>query len=331
MLGEADGSALASLLGGAPSLAIYRHLWRIVVRESEGRRNRGDSLATLFAIPVVIVASASGSAKTPVRLPGVLADPGALAGVLRDHGALAGNQTLALASALVGTDAIDLGRLPGLLAASARVGGTESFAPIALAPVAIEVHAGEAAHLRYLVGSAIAATGATLTRDGTMGRWGLPLSKALIAQLAEPGVTLVALPRPAMSLPVAVARGSAAHREVALQLFASHALRELRAQFGEPIAVISAHAAMDAPGRGELRLSLSSPLSPRDAQGFRCPLHPGEAVADVATMLVDLLRDCRVSDIRIVSGVHADRETVTGGPLLFKPDTIPRGARVLLQ
>ena len=71
-------------------------------------------------------------------------------------------------------------------------------------------------------------------------------------------------------------------------------------------------------------------VSPRDAQGFRCPLHPGEAVADVATALIDLLRDCRVADIRVVDGVHGDREPVTGGPLLFKPETIPPGARVLM-
>ena len=73
----------------------------------------------------------------------------------------------------------------------------------------------------------------------------------------------------------------------------------------------------------------TSPLSPRDAQGFRCPLYAGERVADVATMLVDLLRDCRVADVRILAGVHPDREPLTGGPMLFKPDTIPVAARLL--
>jgi hypothetical protein len=102
-------------------------------------------------------------------------------------------------------------------------------------------------------------------------------------------------------------------------------LRELRASFGEPVAVLSAHRCADAPGGGELRLSLSSPLSPRDAQGFRCPLQPGERVGDAAAMLLDLLRDCRVDDVRVVSGVHADRDAVTGVRLLFKPDTMPAG------
>ena len=68
-----------------------------------------------------------------------------------------------------------------------------------------------------------------------------------------------------------------------------------------------------------------------DPAGFRCPLYPGERVGDVATALVDLLRDCRVADIRVLAGVHPDREPVTGGMLLFKPETVPPGAAVTLH
>jgi len=110
---------------------------------------------------------------------------------------------------------------------------------------------------------------------------------------------------------------------VSAQIFAGNALRKFRGAVGEPTAVISAHRAPNAPGGGELRLSLSSPFEPRAAEGFRCPLHPLDRVGDVATMLIDLLRDCRVSDIRVLPGVHADRAAETGLPLLFKPDTIP--------
>ena len=151
----------------------------------------------------------------------------------------------------------------------------------------------------------------------------MPLAKSLIAQLSAPAVSIVALPRAAMSLPAAVALGRAAQREVSAQLFASNALREMRASVGEPVAVISAHEAAGARRGRRAAVSLSSPFSPRDAQGFRCPLYPGERVADVATMLVDLLRDCRVVDVRVLSGVHADRDRLTGGPLLFKPETLP--------
>lgn len=37
-------------------------------------------------------------------------------------------------------------------------------------------------------------------------------------------------------------------------------------------------------------------------------------------MLCDLLADCRIADVRILPGVHADRDPQTGQPLLFKVD-----------
>ena len=133
---------------------------------------------------------------------------------------------------------------------------------------------------------------------------------------------MLALPSaPARPLP-AVAHGRSAQREVSAQLFASNAIRKFRGAVGEPTAILSAHRSPDAPGGGELRLSLSSPFDPRAAEGFRCPLYPLDRTVDVASMLVDLLRDCRVTDIRVLPGVHADRAAQTGMPLLFKPDMI---------
>jgi hypothetical protein len=49
-------------------------------------------------------------------------------------------------------------------------------------------------------------------------------------------------------------------------------------------------------------------------------LFPTEPVSDVASMLVDLLRDCRVADVRVLPGVHPDRDPQTGMMLLFKSD-----------
>jgi len=124
----------------------------------------------------------------------------------------------------------------------------------------------------------------------------------------------------------AVQQGRAAQRDVSAQIFVSNALRRLRASVGEPTAVISAHHAPDAPGGGELRLSLSSPFETRDAEGFRCPLYPLDRAADVAALLAQLLHDCRVTDIRVLAGVHPDRDAATGLHLLFKSDTIPAAA-----
>ena len=69
--------------------------------------------------------------------------------------------------------------------------------------------------------------------------------------------------------------------------------------------------------------------SPETREGFRCPLFPLDRAGDVVAMLVDLLRDCRVTDIRTLAGVHADRTDGTGLPLLFKPESIPDCGNVL--
>src|SRR4029077_16601521 len=137
----------------------------------------------------------------------------------------------------------------------------------------------------------------------------------LARQLAAPGVSVLALPRAPQSPPAALQQGRRAQREVGGQLFTSNATRKLRGAVGEPSAVISAHRCAAAPGGGELRLSLSSPFDPRQAEGFRCPLFPADRAVDVASMLLDLLSDCRVTDVRVIPEAQADRDPGTGLPL----------------
>jgi hypothetical protein len=322
---RAAGDRLACWLESAPSVAVRRHVWRAIVGRARVAGTQGDVAVALFAIPLVIVAGVAGDAM--LVHPGVLPDPGALAQVLMDHGALGGNRTFSLAGVLSAADALDVPALPALVAAQRR-----AFAervPLELPPAPLALPAGESVHLRFLVGSAVGAAGLDVTRDETTGRWGRALANALAGQLALPGATLLALPRPALVPVAAVAQGRIAQRDVSAQLFASNAIRPLRAGVGEPVAVVSAHRTANAPGGGELRLSLSSPFSPRDAYGFRCPILPNERAADAAAMLADVLADMRVADVRFVPGVHDDVDPVTGGPLMFKPETIPSGERPL--
>ena len=313
-----DDDWLGATLAAAPSLDIRRHLWRLAADCSSEPPGEADVGVRLFAIPVVIVTGVQ-DASARVTIAATLSDPIRFAACMVEHGALGGNRSFALSNVLCGADAIDIASVPALL----RGATGETLTPVELAPAPLEAGPGESAHLRFIVGSALASRDAGLFSARDTGRWGRPFAKALMDELATPAVSLVALPRPPRSLLAAVMQGRAAQREIGAQLFASRALRELRAAFGEPVAVVSAHVAPDAPGGGELRLSLSSPLSPRDAQGFRCPLYDTERVEDVLATLVELLRDCRVVDVRVLDGVHADRDPVTGGRLLFKPDTAP--------
>jgi len=324
MLGG-DGAALAALFATAPAVDVTRHLWRqLDVAWREGVDNGGLAF-DVFAIPVVVVTGGEGAAAA--RHPGVLDDAARLATVLREHGALGGSETFSLSPALVGADAIDLARLPELFAWR-RLPEAPSTAPsprhaLPPAPIISSRGSGEGVHLRFVVGTMIARADGDLLAEPHVGPWGVPFTKELSRQLAMPGASVLALPRAAQRPLPALALGRAAQREVGAQLFAGNAIRALRVAAGEPTAVISAHRTPDAPGSGELRLSLSSPFAPRDAEGFRCPLYPLDRVVDVATMLVDLLTDCRVGDIRIAPGVHPDRDPATGQTLLFKPDTLP--------
>ncbi|MBL0291116.1 MAG: hypothetical protein IPQ15_10765 [Betaproteobacteria bacterium] len=327
-----DGPALAALIEGAPAVAIARHLWRQVDRLCAQPAADGTLAVSVFALPLVLVAGIE-AARGEATLPGTLADAARVVDLLREHGALAGNQSIGLANALVGVDAIDLPRLPGLLAwqrLPEAFGAAPPVRVVAPRPLAVSA-AGESVHLRFLVGSALARPGAELFGERGVGAWGLPLARELGGQLAAGPITVLALPRAPRRPPAAVEDGRAAQREISAQLFASNAIRKLRASVGEPCAVISAHRAADARAQGELRVSLSSPFEPRDAEGFRCPLFALDRVGDVAALLVRLLQDCRVADIRLLDGIHPDRVPGTTHPLLFKPDTIPPGAELRLH
>lgn len=333
---SAGGEVLAATIAGAPSVDVARHLWRLLDVETR-ERNRGDGVAaTIFAIPLVIVAAGNAAADGPARQ-GILANPDRLSDILRDGGALAGNRNFALASALVGTDAIEVERIPELLSWQdlPDASGAE-FQPSGLAralqpaPLSIAPDV-ESVNLRFIIGTALARAGADLLADTTVGKWGMSFTQALSREFGGDGATVLALPRaPQRPLP-ALWQGRLAQREVSASLFIGNAVRKHRASVGEPSAVISAHRVPGVPGEGELRLSLSSPLEPRDAEGFRCPLYPLDRVGDVARMLVDMLKDCQVGDVRVLAGVHGDRDPKSGLKLLFKPETIPPGAEMLLH
>jgi hypothetical protein len=331
---ERDGARLAALFSHSPSVAVTRHLWRALDAVWREAPTPSAGLAvTVFALPIVIVAGVESG--DGCSLAGILREPQSLVAMLQEHGALRGNRNFALADALVAAEAIEIARMPEIRAWQRL---PEALAPgamlrsVDLVPAPISVPAGgETVHLRFVVGTAIAAPEIDLLTAPDVGDWGIPLARALAREIATDGASVLVLPRAPQRLLPAVAAGHGAQREVSAQLFASNAIRRFRSTVGEPSAVISAHRAPDAPGGGELRLSLSSPFDARAAEGFRCPLYALDRVADVVAMLVALVRDCRITDIRTLAGVHADREPGFGSTLLFKPDTIPETAQVTLH
>jgi hypothetical protein len=321
LLASGDGGALADALAQVPSPAIARHLRRELAAIERGEPEGSGALRTvLFAIPVIVVAALEGDGE-PVTLPCILGDARALETTLRDARAFGGCEAFALAPVLCATAAVDVAALPELRLREHRieVPGVSGLSALDVAPAPVEIRGvDERVHLRFLAGVVLAPPRTDPLRASTIAHWGMPLARAIGDALRAPGVSLLALPRPAARLVGAVQEGRAAQREVSAQIFASNAIRKFRAAYGEPTAIISAHRAADAAGGGELRLSLSSPFAPREAEGFRCPLYPYETVREVGAWLRELLADCRVTDVRVVPGVHPDIDAVTGAPLFFK-------------
>lgn len=325
MLRAGDAQGLMRAFDAAPSAVVARHLSRRLIAawdETTGAISGDELTAVLFAFPVILVASVDAGSEERT-LPGVLPDVSRVAALLGEHHALADNRAFGLANAWIAARALDIDRLPALLAWQ-RLPEAGLTIPRELEPADLTVQPGvDGVHLRFIVGSALVAPNRTLVGARDTGAWGLPLAQELSRQFAAPGLTVLALPRPPQAPYLALQHGRAAQREVSAQLFASNAIRQLRASVGEPAAVISAHTCAEAVGGGELRVSLSSDFDTREAQGFRCPLYTAERASDVATMLVDLLHDCRVDNVHVLPGVFPDRDASTGLRLLFKAEDLP--------
>src|SRR5205823_12566290 len=122
--------------------------------------------------------------------------------------------------ALVGAGSIDLARLPEMFAwqrlAELKVG---DFSPRILVPSPFGNSAGgEAVHLRFLVGSAVARPDVDPLAAEDVGTWGVPFTKDLSRPLAAPASSILALARaPQRPLP-ALRSGPAAQRRVGPRL-----------------------------------------------------------------------------------------------------------------
>ncbi len=318
-----DATPISAALAAAPSLGALRLLARSLARahvEAARRTHSAEGLAaTVFALPVIIVAGSPSA----VRVPGALPRIEEFVELLKTHRALRGNQAFALGNALVSSAAFTLERLPGTLdwwRVDEALGG-----PLALDRAPMDVAANqEQVFLRFLIGRALAAPGVDLLSEREVGSWGMPFTQAFAQQLGGGTLSLLAMARPPREPLAALYQGRIAQREVSLQLFMANALRKFRQSVGEPAAVISAHRT-DA--GGEVRLSLSSPFDERGAEGFRAELFPTDRAESVAEEMRALLAECRVEQVTVLADVFPDLDPVTRLPLLFRADAIEQAAR----
>jgi hypothetical protein len=306
-LSEGDDVAIAASFSSAPGQGVrLRLLEALKAAIDDPDSHETDGLLTrVFAIPVLFVTGGKPGAVVPSVVPGVAA----VTAILRQHGALGHTENFGLSATLATAETLESLR-PSLLYRWTRSIGPEGATNREVIGTDILVDsADECVHLRFLVGASVApAQGLSFVESASrVGGWGMPVTRELASQFEQDGLSLLPLPRPPRSLVAAVPAGSFAREETRLHLFASTALRRLRASVGEPVAVLSAHSG------GELRLGLSTPFDAQVREGFRWQLGSFDDLREVAASMLSLLSDCRIRDVRVVPGLQPDRDT-TGTP-----------------
>jgi hypothetical protein len=290
------------------SPAAGRALWEALDRTINTPADRQSALAAqVFAIPLVLVTG--GLAQAEVS--GMLRDANAVMRVLESEGALGPARNFELNTVLCADVSLE-GAFPSVLYRLLRgleSGETGIWSDVIPAAIYLD-SAEESAYLRFLTGVVVTPAQSPSFQEmaADIGRWGMPVSRELSAQLGQPGLSLLALPRPPAGPLQAVHAGRLAREEVAFQVFISRALRRLRSELGEPEVEV---AALDTDGIG---VRLASPLNPQRTENHRWELDVLDDLADVTASILGLLEECRATGVRVLDTVVADADFWRGSP-----------------
>jgi hypothetical protein len=290
------------------SPAAGRALWEALDRTINTPADRHSALAAqVFAIPLVLVTG--GLAQAEVS--GTLRDANAVMRVLESEGALGPARNFGLNTVLCAYVSLE-GVFPSVLYRLLRgleSGETGTWSDVIPADIYLD-SAEESVHLRFLTGVLVTPAQSPSFQEmaADIGRWGMPVSRELSAQLGQPGLSLLALPRPPAGLLQAAHAGRRAREEIAFQVFVSRALRRLRFEAGEPEVEV---AALETEAIG---VHLASPFQPGRSETHRWELDALDDLADIAASILGLLEECRVTSVRVLDTVAADAEFWRGNP-----------------
>ena len=305
-LGAGRDDLLTPALAEVVSPAAGRVLWEALDRAINSPGDPHNGLAAqVFAFPLVLVTGGPAS----VTVPGTLREPHAIEEVLATEGALGHVRNFGLNGALCADTSME-GFSPSQLYAVLRgleSGGTQSWSDLLPAEIDLD-SADESVHLRFLTGVAVtpAQAPSIVETAADIGRWGMPVSRELIAQLGQPGLSLLALPRPPNGLLQAVHAGRRAREEIAYQVFLSSALRRMRAETGEPEATV---AALEG---GAIGVRLLAPADGQRRAFHRWELDALDDLTSVTESILGLLAECRVRDVRILPAVVSESDFSAG-------------------
>ena len=289
-LSDGDATSVTEALHAPLPSASARALIAAVDAAINGpsAEEQGSVLARVFLLPLLLVSAG----KAPATVPGVVPDITELTTLMKRAAALGAVENFGLGNAMgsfAGASAVSPADLHALVRRFGSAGGNDLLAP---EPVSIE-SADETVHLRFLAGASVtpADLPSFLETAGQIGRWGMGLSQALAQQLADPGLSLLPLPRAPRPWFTALHEGRFAREELAFNLFASAAIRRIRAESGDPEALITART------DGTIRIDLTSPFDAMLGHAHAWKLAPADDLAAVERSIRQLLEDCRVSRV----------------------------------
>jgi hypothetical protein len=294
VLERGDMLLLSVALNMVPSREAYQTLWQSLRRAVEQAPGRH---AQIFAMPLVLVAGS----RQRTSLPDHIADVDGLNALLRQHGVFAAGANVFLSGKLLHPDSV-LGISPAQLYRYTRqLADAARGLPLDLPGSAVELLE-EGVFLRYLLGVAIQQPEAepVVSYRVEVGSWGRPLLDFLASQLHTPGVTLFPLARSPAPLMQAIVAGQQARLDVALQVFASSALRDLRSRGKQARAQMASHE------NNEIHFSLSSVDDDEQQHAsFVWPLSPLDSVPRIEQEFCQLMRECQVDECIIVPEIVA--------------------------
>jgi hypothetical protein len=250
--------------------------------------DRDETVATrVFALPLVIVSGCTRAA----TLSGVLPDIAALNALFEECGVLGKTRNFGFSNALCALETLEA-VTPAAVHAWTHAPGLE---PRELPPAPIELKGtGEQVDLRFLVGAGVivAAEPSFVETASNIGMWGMRVTHLLAAQLSQPGVEVLPLPRPPQDFLRAPAIGRSAHLEVTFDVFVSSALRRFRAAVGDPEVTVTTRA-------HEIEVLFSSPFHETFRETFRWRLHPLDDGGAIASSLVRTLEDYGLRNVLV--------------------------------
>ena len=284
-------AALAKPASRAAAEALFVALDRVL---SPPPRASGVQ-ARLYAIPVLIVTGGASA-----TIPGVVPDIAQIAKLFEQAGALGHARNFGFSNALTSLDSLEAVSWARLYRTAIGETGAD-VGELDLPPASIVCdQRSEAVHLRFLAGAMVTPADAPgfVETGADIGRWGMAFTRALTAQLAADGVSLLTIPRPPAGFLRAARVGRHAANELGLQLFLSNALRQARTRTGDPDVSIASYS--DA----TVRVHLTSAFDDLFDQTYAWRLSPLDDVDQIAGSIFSLLAECRLDRIAVIPSVQ---------------------------